>query len=141
VAALLVTTISGVALAQRPRDEGTFTLGSSTFQLSAKVVGRPLLIGQSSTLLVTVKNPTTSTIRVTALNARAVTVFNKNCKGSWIQVRRYAANAALGALVPPKGQRSIRMSIRLANIPGVNQNACQGLKIPLILTGQGVTSS
>jgi hypothetical protein len=139
VAVLLVAVVGGVAVAQKPPPEGKVTLGNSTFSLSGKIVGHPLTIGQYSTLLVTVKNPTTSAIRVTALNARAVSVFNKNCKGAWIQVRRYAASATLGALVPAKGQRGVRMSIRLANIPGVNQDACKSLKLPMVLSGQGVT--
>ena len=137
VAVLFVSVSSGVAMAQKP-PEGPVTLGTSTFSLSAKVVGHPLTIGQYSTLLVTVKNPTTSSLRVTALSARSVSIFNKTCKGAWVQVRRYAASATLGALVPAKGTRSIRMSIRLANVAGVNQDGCKNVKLPLVLSGQGV---
>jgi hypothetical protein len=138
VAVLFVTVSSGVAMAQKPPPDGTVTLGAGTFSLSGKVVGHPLTIGQSSTLLVTVKNPTTSSLRVTALSARSVSIFNKTCKGAWVQVRRYAASATLGAFVPAKSTRSIRMSIRLANIPGVNQDGCKNIKLPLVLSGQGV---
>jgi hypothetical protein len=139
VAVLLVTVVGGVAVAQKPPPEGKVTLGNSTFSLSGKIVGHPLTIGQYSTLLVTVKNSTSASLRVTALNARSVSVFNKTCKGAWLLVRRYAANAALGALVPAKSTRSIRMSIRLANLPGVNQDGCKNIKLPLVLSGQGVT--
>lgn len=138
VAVLFMTISGGVAMAQKPPPEGPVTLGTGNFSLSAKVVGHPLTIGQYSTLLVTVKNPTTASMRVTSLSARSVSIFNKTCKGAWVQVRRYAANATMGALVPARGTRSIRMSIRLANIPGISQDGCKNINLPLVLSGQGV---
>lgn len=139
---VLLVVAGGIALAlpsQRPPHDDVVRLGSgTTFTLSAKMVGAPLRIGNSSTLLVTVKNPSASAMRVTSLNARAVSIFNQKCKGAWIQVRRYTASAALGAYVPPRTTRTVRLTIRLANIPGVNQDACKNVNLPIVLSGQAV---
>ena len=139
---LLLLIIGGVALAlpsQRPPRDDVVSIGSGTaFSLAAQVTSAPLRIGSASTLLVTIKNPSTQAMRVTSLNARAVSIFNQKCKGAWIQVRRYSASATLGALVPARSTRTLRLAIRLTNLPSVNQDACKNVTLPLVLSGQAV---
>lgn len=138
---LVVVGVGGAALArpsQRPPADGVIKLGDSSFTLSAKLVGAPLSIGHSSQLLVTVKNPSTSAIRVTSLSGRAVSIFNQKCRGAWIQVRKYTASSALGAYVPARSSRNLRLTIRLVNTPTTNQDACKNTNVPLVLTGSAV---
>ena len=97
----------------------------------------PLVIGSPERLLVIVTNPHEHDVRLDTLAVDVGEPAAAGCRAEWLTVEDFDAGVDGELIVPVAGTVRVPLEYVLADLPDVNQDACQGARFPLTITGSG----
>lgn len=102
--------------------------------LKAKVMQGPLVPGVKRPLKVTMHNPLSKPLKVTAVTVQVKKPKAAGCLKTWVKASSFKSGKKKKAiLVKPHKRAKVMLTVQLKNLRSVNQDACKHTQIPLRL--------
>jgi len=116
-------------------DASAARLGASKhLRLSFRVLGGPVYPGARRAMRVTVANPFGFAVRVMQIRPTTRSTSVVGCRPGWFKPTRFVTKKLRqGLLVKPHRTSVKKLSIRMVNLPTVNQDACKSARYTVSL--------